>query len=79
VKKRRKSKQKMDPVQQVFNEFLGEAKQTLANSLRDILMPKAPPMFQGEEPLNLPPPPKSKIPPGTIIIKDAEVISVRDT
>lgn len=82
MKKRRKPKQKMDPVQQVFNEFLGEAKQTLANSLREILMPQKPPMFEpmGEDPLHLPPPPpKSKVPPGTIIIKDAEVISVRDT
>lgn len=78
MKKRRKSRRKtVDPVQQVFNEFLGEAKQTLANSLRELFMPKVQPL--GEEPLHLPPPPKKQIPPGTVIIKDAEVISVRDT
>lgn len=67
----------MDPVQQVFNEFFGEARQIIAGRLRDFLMPKTP-MFQAEDtpPVALPIP-QSDIPDGTIIIKDAEVISVR--
>ena len=84
AKKRRTRKASVDPVQQVFNEFFGEAKQHLANSLREILMPKTP-MFQpvGEiiEDQGAIPfkgfPDRKDIPDGTIIIKDAEVISVR--
>ncbi len=84
AKKRRTRKTRVDPVQQVFNEFFGEAKQHFANSLREMLMPKTP-MFQPineiiEDNSALPLkgfPDRKDIPDGTIIIKDAEVISVR--